>query len=102
MLGANDGIVSTAGVVMGVAGATDDSGAIVIAGIAALIAGALSMGSRRVRLGQHPARLREVDPAASRPPSCEQMPQTEERELAAMYVEKGLSPETRRAGRRAS
>ncbi len=45
VLGANDGIVSTAGVVMGVAGATDDSGAIVIAGIAALTAGALSMGA---------------------------------------------------------
>ena len=45
MLGANDGIVSTAGVVMGVAGATDDGGAIVIAGIAALTAGALSMGA---------------------------------------------------------
>jgi len=93
VLGANDGIVSTAGVVMGVAGATDDSGAIVIAGIAALTAGALSMGageyvsvstqrdSERSILGLEAAELR-------------QMPQTEERELAAMYVEKGLSPET--------
>jgi VIT1/CCC1 family predicted Fe2+/Mn2+ transporter len=45
VLGANDGIVSTAGVVMGVAGATDDSGTIVLAGIAALTAGALSMGA---------------------------------------------------------
>ena len=93
VLGANDGIVSTAGVVMGVAGATDDSGAIVIAGIAALTAGALSMGtgeyvsvstqrdSEKAILGLEAAELR-------------QMPQTEERELAAMYVEKGLSPET--------
>ena len=93
VLGANDGIVSTAGVVMGVAGATDDSGTIVIAGIAALTAGALSMGtgeyvsvstqrdSEKAILGLEAAELR-------------QMPQTEERELAAMYVEKGLSPET--------
>ena len=93
VLGANDGIVSTAGVVMGVAGATDDSGVIVIAGIAALTAGALSMGageyvsvstqrdSEKSILGLEAAELR-------------QMPQTEERELAAMYVEKGLSPET--------
>ena len=94
VLGANDGIVSTAGVVMGVAGATDDSGAIVIAGIAALTAGALSMGTGRVRLGQHPARLREVDARPRGARSSSAMPETEQRELAAMYVDKGLSPET--------
>lgn len=43
VLGANDGIVSTASVVMGVAGATSDSKAIFTAGMAALVAGALSM-----------------------------------------------------------
>ncbi len=43
VLGANDGIVSTSSVVMGVAGATSDTKAITIAGLAALIAGALSM-----------------------------------------------------------
>lgn len=43
VLGANDGIVSTASVVMGVAGATTDSEAIFTAGMAALVAGALSM-----------------------------------------------------------
>lgn len=43
VLGANDGIVSTASVVMGVAGATTDSTAILTAGMAALVAGALSM-----------------------------------------------------------
>jgi VIT1/CCC1 family predicted Fe2+/Mn2+ transporter len=45
VLGANDGIVSVAGVVMGVAGATTDRTAILIAGIAALVAGALSMAT---------------------------------------------------------
>ena len=45
VLGANDGIVSTAGVVVGVAGATTDRTAIMVAGIAALVAGALSMAS---------------------------------------------------------
>ena len=39
VLGANDGIVSTAGLVMGVAGATTDSSAILIAGVAGLVAG---------------------------------------------------------------
>ncbi len=43
VLGANDGIVSTAGVVVGFAGATSDRGAIILAGIAALSAGAMSM-----------------------------------------------------------
>lgn len=43
VLGANDGIVSTSSVLMGVAGATNDSAAIATAGLAALVAGALSM-----------------------------------------------------------
>lgn len=45
VLGANDGVVSTAGMVMGVAGATSDSFAILVAGIAGLTAGALSMAT---------------------------------------------------------
>lgn len=93
VLGANDGIVSTAGVVMGVAGATDDSGAIVIAGIAALTAGALSMGA-----GEYVSVSTQRDSERSildlEAAELRQMPQTEERELAAMYVDKGLSPET--------
>nr|WP_216658695.1 VIT family protein [Nocardioides sp. zg-1230] len=93
VLGANDGIVSTAGVVMGVAGATDDSGAIVIAGIAALTAGALSMGA-----GEYVSVSTQRDSERSildlEAKELQQMPQTEERELAAMYVEKGLSPKT--------
>ena len=43
VLGANDGIVSTAGLVVGVAGATTDRTAILVAGLAGLVAGALSM-----------------------------------------------------------
>ena len=45
MLGANDGIVSTAGVIVGFAAATDDRGAIILSGIAALSAGAMSMAA---------------------------------------------------------
>ncbi|MCF6378270.1 VIT family protein [Nocardioides KLBMP 9356] len=93
VLGANDGIVSTAGVVMGVAGATDDRGAIVIAGIAALTAGALSMGA-----GEYVSVSTQRDSEKSilelEATELRQMPETEERELAKMYVEKGLSPET--------
>ena len=45
VLGANDGIISTAGVVMGVAGASVSSGALLAAGVAALVAGAISMAA---------------------------------------------------------
>src|SRR4249919_2871106 len=45
VLGANDGIVSTAGLVVGVAGATTDRTAILVAGIAGLFAGAMSMAA---------------------------------------------------------
>jgi VIT1/CCC1 family predicted Fe2+/Mn2+ transporter len=45
VLGANDGIVSVAGLVMGVAGAGGDRSALLLAGIAATVAGAISMGS---------------------------------------------------------
>src|SRR5687768_4700850 len=93
VLGANDGIVSTAGVVMGVAGATDDSGTILIAGIAALTAGALSMAA-----GEYVSVSTQRDSEKSildlEATELRQMPQTEERELAKMYVDKGLTPET--------
>jgi VIT1/CCC1 family predicted Fe2+/Mn2+ transporter len=93
VLGANDGIVSTAGVVMGVAGATDDRGTILIAGIAALTAGALSMGT-----GEYVSVSTQRDSEKSllglEAQELRQMPRTEERELAEMYVDKGLSPET--------
>jgi VIT1/CCC1 family predicted Fe2+/Mn2+ transporter len=93
VLGANDGIVSTAGVVMGVAGATDDSGTILIAGIAALTAGALSMGTGEyVSVSTQRDSERSLLELEAR--ELEQMPETEERELAKMYVDKGLSPET--------
>ena len=45
MLGANDGIVSVAGLVMGVAGATTDRHTIMVAGVAGLVSGALSMAA---------------------------------------------------------
>ena len=93
VLGANDGIVSTAGVVVGVAGATDDSATILIAGIAALTAGALSMGT-----GEYVSVSTQRDSEKSllglEARELTQMPETEERELAAMYVDKGLSVET--------
>lgn len=93
VLGANDGIVSTAGVVMGVAGATDDRGAILIAGVAALTAGALSMA-----VGEYVSvstqRDSEKAMLALEARELDAMPETEERELSRMYREKGLSEAT--------
>ena len=58
VLGANDGIVSTAGIVMGVAGATSDRGTILVAGVAGLVAGALSMAAGEYVSVEHPEGLR--------------------------------------------
>ncbi len=93
VLGANDGIVSTAGVVMGVAAATDDSGVIVIAGIAALTAGALSMGAGEY-VSVSTQRDSEKALLALEARELERMPETEQRELAKMYQDKGLSSAT--------
>jgi len=92
VLGANDGIVSTAGVVMGVAGATDDHGQILVAGVAALAAGAISMGAGEyVSVStQRDSEKAVLDLEAQ---ELEQMPETELRELVRMYEDKGLSPE---------
>ncbi len=92
VLGANDGIVSVAGVSVGVAGATADRTAILVAGIASLVAGALSMaGGEYVSVSTQ----RDTEQAALRLEryELETMPEEEERELAEIYEEKGLSPE---------
>jgi VIT1/CCC1 family predicted Fe2+/Mn2+ transporter len=92
VLGANDGIVSVAGVAVGVAGATPDRAAIVVAGVAALVAGALSMaGGEYVSVSTQ----RDTEQAALRLEQyeLETMPEEEEKELAGIYEEKGLSPE---------
>jgi vacuolar iron transporter family protein len=92
VLGANDGIVSVAGVAVGVAGATTDRTTILIAGVASLVAGALSMaGGEYVSVSTQ----RDTEQAALRLEryELETMPEEEERELAGIYEEKGLSPE---------
>jgi VIT1/CCC1 family predicted Fe2+/Mn2+ transporter len=95
VLGANDGIVSTAGVVMGVAGATTDHTAILIAGVAALTAGALSMAAGEY-VSVSTQRDSEKAMLALEAEELEKMPRTELRELAKIYERKGLSHETAR------
>jgi VIT1/CCC1 family predicted Fe2+/Mn2+ transporter len=93
VLGANDGIVSVAALVVGVAAATTDIGAILIAGVAAVLAGATSMG-----LGEYVSvsTQRDTERAliAKERWELETMPQQELEELERLYRAKGLSPAT--------
>jgi VIT1/CCC1 family predicted Fe2+/Mn2+ transporter len=92
VLGANDGIVSVAGLVVGVAGATTSRVAILTAGVASLVAGALSMaGGEYVSVSTQ----RDTEQAALELErhELETMPDEEERELAQIYADKGLRPE---------
>ena len=90
VLGANDGIVSTAGLVVGVAGATTDRTAILVAGVAGLAAGALSMGA-----GEYVSvsTQRDSEHALLEKERRELVEEPEEElaELAGIYREKGLS-----------
>lgn len=91
VLGANDGIVSTAGLVVGVAGATNDQSAIFVAGLAGLVAGALSMaGGEYVSVSTQS----DTENAAIAAEKWElaNMPKEELAELQAFYEQKGISP----------
>jgi VIT1/CCC1 family predicted Fe2+/Mn2+ transporter len=90
VLGANDGIVSTAGLVMGVAGATTDSSVILIAGVAAVVAGSISMagGEYTSVSAQRDSELAALEVERK---ELEEQPEVELRELAWFYEQKGLS-----------
>lgn len=95
VLGANDGIVSTAGLVVGVASATTARGPIVTAGLAGLVAGAVSMA-----LGEYVSvsSQRDTERALLRQERQElrESPEEELAELAQLYRAKGLSERTAR------
>lgn len=95
VLGANDGIVSVAAVVVGVAGATADTAPILLAGVAALVGGAISMA-----LGEYVSvsSQRDTERAliAKEKRELREMPEAELDELTELYEAKGLSPGTAR------
>jgi len=95
VLGANDGIVSVAGIVMGVAGATSERSPVFVAGVAGLVAGALSMAAGEY-VSVNAQRDSEQAMLALEAEELEKMPKTELRELARMYEQKGLTHETAR------
>lgn len=93
VLGANDGIVSIAGLVLGVAGATGSSGVIITAGIAGIIAGAISMAAGEYvsvsssRDTEHALLKKERE-------ELKNFPDAELLELISLYERKGLSKKT--------
>jgi vacuolar iron transporter family protein len=95
VLGANDGIVSVAGIVIGVAGATTSRGPIFTAGLAGLVGGAVSMA-----LGEYVSvssqRDSEHAQIAQEKSELAATPDAELTELTALYEAKGLSAETAR------
>ncbi|HSM97936.1 MAG TPA: VIT family protein [Gallionella sp.] len=89
VLGANDGIVSTASLVMGVAAAGADSKSILIAGVAGLVAGAMSMAAGEYVSVSSQADTERADLDRERKELATD-PKHEHEELSAIYVGRGL------------
>lgn len=91
VLGANDGIVSTASLVLGVAAAQADHSSILVAGVAGLVAGAMSMAAGEYVSVHSQADTEKADIERERK-ELHSDRAGELRELAALYVDRGLSP----------
>ena len=89
VLGANDGIVSTASLVLGVAAAGATAKSILIAGIAGLVAGAMSMAAGEYVSVSSQSDTENADLARERI-ELDTQPEHEHAELAAIYVTRGL------------
>jgi len=91
VLGANDGIVSTASLILGVAAAGAGSQGILIAGVAGLVAGAMSMAAGEYVSVSSQADIERAD-LAQESEELAAFPELEQAELAAIYVDRGLDP----------
>jgi VIT1/CCC1 family predicted Fe2+/Mn2+ transporter len=91
VLGANDGIVSTASLVLGVAAASASHASILLTGVAALVAGAMSMAAGEYVSVHSQADTENADLARERA-ELEKNPGAEHKELAAIYISRGLEP----------
>jgi VIT1/CCC1 family predicted Fe2+/Mn2+ transporter len=92
VLGANDGILSTASLVLGVAAAHSGHDSVVIAGVAGLVAGAMSMAAGEYVSVHSQADTEEADLDLERQ-ELKKNRKGEQRELADIYVSRGLQPE---------
>ncbi len=95
VLGANDGIVSTASLIVGVAAAAQGRGEILVAGLAALVAGAMSMAAGEYVSVSSQADTERADLSRETAELATQ-PEFEHEELASIYVQRGLTPELAR------
>ncbi|MFE7722182.1 VIT family protein [Nocardia rhizosphaerihabitans] len=95
VLGANDGIVSTAGLVVGVAATTNDAHTLLTAGVAGLVAGAISMAAGEY-VSVSTQRDSEKALLAKERRELADDPAAELAELTGIYEAKGLSPATAR------
>ena len=91
VLGANDGIVSTASLVLGVAAAGASHSKILLTGGAGLVAGAMSMAAGEYVSVHSQADTEKADLSRERT-ELEKDPVAEQRELAAIFVGRGIEP----------
>ena len=92
VLGANDGLLSTSSLIVGVAAAGASRDSILITGVAGLVAGAMSMAAGEYVSVSSQADAEGADLAREKR-ELAQSPGSEQRELAAIYVERGVTPE---------
>jgi VIT1/CCC1 family predicted Fe2+/Mn2+ transporter len=93
VLGANDGLISTASLIMGMAAANVGITAVLVAGLAGLVGGALSMAAGEYVSVSSQSDSETADLARERS-ELEAAPEAEHRELAGIYMQRGLSRET--------
>lgn len=91
VLGANDGIVSTASLLVGVAAASAGRSELLVAGVAGLMAGAMSMAAGEYVSVSSQSDTEAADLARERE-ELRTQPEVEQRELAAIYEARGLTP----------
>jgi VIT1/CCC1 family predicted Fe2+/Mn2+ transporter len=92
VLGANDGIVSTASLIIGVAAANGGKQAVLVAGVAGLVAGAMSMAAGEYVSVHSQADTEKAD-IAKETRELQTDPDGELKELTAIYVHRGLTPD---------
>ena len=92
VLGANDGIVSTASLIVGVAAAGSSKGAVIVAGVAGLVAGALSMAAGEYVSVSSQSDTEKAD-LAREAAELQASPEAEHAELAGIYMSRGLTPD---------
>ncbi|MER7621226.1 VIT family protein [Streptomyces sp. NPDC126503] len=95
VLGANDGVVSTAGLVVGVAGATGSRSALLTAGLAGLLAGSMSMAAGEY-VSVSTQRDSEKAALAEERRELRERPEAELDELTGLLTTRGLSPDVAR------